>query len=119
MCRLEKKVTSLEEAKRELDNRKMASDQILQSHNATVADLRQQLDKANREKVQFNIQIGTSWALYDLGRLNVEASGFHCAQTADRKQCLSIRDGECLQIHGVQLMHVGMLKTSVKLSWIL
>ena len=44
---------ALEEAKRDLHSRKMASDQILQSHDATVADLRLRLDKANAEKVGF------------------------------------------------------------------
>ena len=79
MCQLEKKLMALEEAKRDLDSRKMASDQILQSHDATVADLRLRLDKANAEKVgsgmccfghlghrwilvKSNIKIGTSYA---------------------------------------------------------
>ena len=44
MCRLEKEVTSLEEVKRDLDSRQVASDQTLQSHNAVMADLRLQLD---------------------------------------------------------------------------
>ena len=51
MCRLEKEVTSLEEAQRDLDNRQVASDQTLQSHNAVIADLRLQLDNTNMEKV--------------------------------------------------------------------
>ena len=50
VCRLEKEVTSLEEAKRDLDNRQVASDQTLQSHNAVIADLRLQLD---RERVRY------------------------------------------------------------------
>ena len=53
VCQLEKKLMALEEAKRDLHSRKMASDQILQSHDATVADLRLRLDKANAEKVGF------------------------------------------------------------------
>ena len=51
VCRLEKEVTFLEEAKRDLDNRQVASDQTLQSHNAIIADLRLQLDNINMEKV--------------------------------------------------------------------
>ena len=51
VCRLEKEVTSLEEAQRDLDNRQVVSDQTLQSHNATIADLRLQLDNTNMEKV--------------------------------------------------------------------
>ena len=51
VCRLEKEVTSLEEAKRDLDSRIIASDQTLQSHNAVIADLRLQLDNTNMEKV--------------------------------------------------------------------
>ena len=51
MCRLEKEVTSLEEAQRDLDSRKAASDQTLQSHNAVIADLRLQLDNTIMEKV--------------------------------------------------------------------
>ena len=51
VCRLEKEVTSLEEAQRDLDNRQVASDQTLQSHNAVIADLRLQLDNTNMEKV--------------------------------------------------------------------
>ena len=51
MCRLEKEVRSLEEAKRDLDNRIIASDQTLQSHSAVIADLRLQLDNTNMEKV--------------------------------------------------------------------
>ena len=51
VCRLEKEVTSLEEAKRDLDNKQVASDQTLQSHNAVIADLRLQLDNINMEKV--------------------------------------------------------------------
>ena len=51
VCRLEKEVTSLEEAQRDLDNRQVVSDQTLQSHNATIADLRLQLDSTNMEKV--------------------------------------------------------------------
>ena len=51
VCRLEKEVTSLEEAKRDLDNKQVASDQTLQSHSAIIADLRLQLDNINMEKV--------------------------------------------------------------------
>ena len=51
VCRLEKEVTSLEEAKRDLDSRIIVSDQTLQSHNAVIADLRLQLDSTNMEKV--------------------------------------------------------------------
>ena len=51
VCRQEKEVTSLGEAKRDLDNRQVVSDQTLQSHNATIADLRLQLDSINMEKV--------------------------------------------------------------------
>ena len=51
VCRLEKEVTSLEEVKRDLDSRIIASDQTLQSHNAVIADLRLQLDNTNMEKV--------------------------------------------------------------------
>ena len=51
VCRLEKEVKSLEEARQDLDNRQVASDQTLQSHNAVIADLRLQLDSTNMEKV--------------------------------------------------------------------
>ena len=51
VCRLEKEMTSLEEAKRDLDSRIIASDQTLQSHNAVIADLRLQLDNSSMEKV--------------------------------------------------------------------
>ena len=51
VCRLEKEVTSLEEVKRDLDSKIIASDQTLQSHNAVIADLRLQLDNTNMEKV--------------------------------------------------------------------
>ena len=51
MCRLETEVTALEEVKCDLDNRKAASDQTLQSHSAVIADLRLQLDSTNMEKV--------------------------------------------------------------------
>ena len=51
VCQLEKEVTSLEEVKQELDNRIIASDQTLQSHNAVIADLRLQLDNTSMEKV--------------------------------------------------------------------
>ena len=55
MCRLEKEVTSLEEVKRDLDNRIIASDQIIESHNAVIADLRLQLDNTNMEKVGLGV----------------------------------------------------------------
>ena len=48
---MEKEVTSLEEVKRDLDNRIIASDQIIESHSAVIADLRLQLDNTNMEKV--------------------------------------------------------------------
>ena len=51
VCRLETEVTSLEEVKCDLDNRQVASDQTLQSHNAIIADLRLQLDNTIMEKV--------------------------------------------------------------------
>ena len=51
VCRLEKEVTSLEEVKRDLDSRIIASDQTLQSHNAVIVDLRLQLDNTIMEKV--------------------------------------------------------------------
>ena len=51
VCRLEKEVTSLEEARQDLDSRQVASDQTLQSHNAAIADLRLHLDSTNMEKV--------------------------------------------------------------------
>ena len=55
MCRLEKEVTSLEEVKRDLDNRIVALDQIIESLNATIADLRHQSDKTNLEKVGLGV----------------------------------------------------------------
>ena len=61
VCRLEKEVTSLEEAKRDLDSRQVASDQTLQSHNAVIADLRLQLDK---ERVRFGMH---HWDLKSTG----------------------------------------------------
>ena len=60
VCRLEKEVTSLEEAQRDLDNRQVASDQTLQSHNAVIADLRLQLDNTNMEKVGSGLCCWTS-----------------------------------------------------------
>ena len=51
VCRLETEVTALEEVKCDLDNRKAASDQTLQSHSAVIADLTLQLDNTNMEKV--------------------------------------------------------------------
>ena len=53
-------MTSLEEVKCDLDNRKAASDQTLQSHNAIIADLRLQLDNTNMEKVGFGMCCWTS-----------------------------------------------------------
>ena len=61
VCRLEKEVTSLEEAKRDLDNRQVASDQTLQAHNAVITDLRLQLDNINMEKVGRGVY--TIWTL--------------------------------------------------------
>ena len=61
MCRLEKEVTSLEEAKRDLDSRQVASDQTLQSHSTVIADLRLQLDK---ERVRFGMH---HWDLKSTG----------------------------------------------------
>ena len=55
VCRLEKEVTSLEEARRDLQNRIVALDQIIESLNATIADLRHQLDKTNVEKVGLGV----------------------------------------------------------------
>ena len=55
VCRLEKEVTSLEEARRDLENRIVALDQIIESLNATIADLRHQLDKTNVEKVGLGV----------------------------------------------------------------
>ena len=60
VCRLEKEVTFLEEAKRDLDNKQVASDQTLQSHNAVIADLRLQLDNTNMEKVESGMCSWTS-----------------------------------------------------------
>ena len=55
VCRLETEVTSLEEVKCNLDNRQVASEQTLQSHNAVIADLRLQLDNIKMEKVGFGM----------------------------------------------------------------
>ena len=52
---LEDEATSLEEAKRDLENRIVALDQIIESLNATIADLRHQLDKTNVEKVGLGV----------------------------------------------------------------
>ena len=57
---MEKEVTSLEEVKRDLDSRQVASDQIIESHNAVIADLRLQLDNTNMEKV------GSGMCLWDI-----------------------------------------------------
>ena len=51
VCRLEKEVSSLEEIRQDLDSRIIASDQIIESHSAVIADLRLQLDNTNMEKV--------------------------------------------------------------------
>ena len=52
---LEEEATSLEEAKQDLENRIVALDQIIESLNATIADLRHQLDKTNVEKVGLGV----------------------------------------------------------------
>ena len=57
---MEKEVTSLEEIKRDLDSRQVASDQIIESHNAVIVDLRLQLDNTNMEKV------GSGMCLWDI-----------------------------------------------------
>ena len=51
VSRLEKEVNSLEQTKRELTDKKSATDQALQSHDAIVSDLKQQLERAVLEKV--------------------------------------------------------------------
>ena len=66
VCRLEKEVTSLEEVKRDLDSRIIASDQTLQSHNAVIVDLRLQLDNTNMEKVGSGMCCWTSYFCFDI-----------------------------------------------------
>ena len=60
MCRLEKEVTFLEEVKRDLDNRIAAFNQAIESNNATITDLRLQLDNTSMEKVGSECAIWTS-----------------------------------------------------------
>ena len=116
VCRLEKEVTSLEEAKRDLDSRQVASDQTLQSHNAVIADLRLQLDSINMEKVGSGVC--TIWTL-ESGNPVLPLWLMDCAlkwlplnldgRQVSEYNSVSVRDGEFVQIDGVQQIDAGML----------
>ena len=114
VCRLEKEVTSLEEVKRDLDSRQAASDQTLQSHNAVMADLRLQLDNTNMEKVGSGVYI--IWTLesahHVLSLWQMDCALKWVPLNLDGRQgseynSVSVRDGEFVQIDGVQQMGVS------------
>ena len=120
VCRLEKEVTSLEEAHRDLDNRQVASDQTLQSHNAIIADLRLQLDK---ERVRFGMH---HWDLKSAGFFLVRNGG--CSevgsQNMDRRygwDCSSVQESgvENVADSWISTDAFGHVEQSGKLSWIL